>query len=390
MITKPVSRLANRLYHRSPKENLHHLRGKLFPSPEAQTNDVLDELVKLDELPKLLAWKLRPSRFRKILLLGGDATVDAVRLQAELPTKDVIVRDWDWDVNVDLPSAERDVCVMVCRIPREARDWEAIAGLRRRIGSLLITIGELLLGFTQIFELQSKLGYCLKTPGEILPYYFGERFFGPLQELNVAFPLAGKQVVEFGPFDGCQTAGLVHLGAARVTCIEARAENALKTRAFADAFGFENIRIAMDDFHNATAAKHGRFDLAFAHGVYYHSIAPFVFLNNLVELADAVFIGGFCASDDRPAKPYEVLSDDGRDYRVKRYTEKRNYSAGVNRDGFYFHPDDLQTYFQCRGFQINVISNEPCQTVAGSYLRFLALRSTDSSRRNDSESSMVI
>lgn len=70
---------------------------------------------------------------------------------------------------------------------------------------------------------------------------------------------------------GFPEAGLINLGANCVTCIEARAESFIKTMVAKYAFRWDNVHLVMDDFHNADNLKYGRFDLAFAHGVYYHS-----------------------------------------------------------------------------------------------------------------------
>ncbi len=125
---------------------------------------------------------------------------------------------------------------------------------------------------------------------EIAPIYAGEQYFGPLDELNQVFPLAGKRIIEFGPMEGAQTAGLVQLGAQSVTAIEARGGSFIKTMIARYCFNWNNVEIVMDDFHNADRQKYGEFDLAFAHGVYYHSFVPFFFLENLMSLSDNIFI----------------------------------------------------------------------------------------------------
>jgi hypothetical protein len=128
----------------------------------------------------------------------------------------------------------------------------------------------------------------------------------------------------------------------------------------------------MDDFHNAHANKYGRFDLAFAHGVYYHSVAPFVFLENLVSLSDHIFLGGFCATDNLPFEEWQNLEYDGRLYRVKCYIESTSFTAGINKHAWFFHKEDLKRFFAERGFEITTISDEPSIITAGNYTRFLA------------------
>ena len=87
----------------------------------------------------------------------------------------------------------------------------------------------------------------------------------------------------------------------------------------ADAFNWPNLNIIMNDFHDVNSDRYGKYDLAFAHGVYYHSISPFLFLENLVSLSDNVFIGGFCATEEKPEGYFEILNYQSLQYRVKKY-----------------------------------------------------------------------
>ena len=117
----------------------------------------------------------------------------------------------------------------------------------------------------------------------------------------------------------------------------------LKLLAVRHALGWNNVEIRQDDFHNVDARNVGRFDLAFAHGVYYHSITPFVFLENLISLSDRIYFGGYCATDDNPAGPFITLDHRGHVYRAKQYRESgvMDFYAGLHSHGYFFHADDL-------------------------------------------------
>ena len=362
MAALAVRRYAERLYRRSPAENVASARRRLFRRDRREDrNSVVGPLLELPHLPALLRWSLREAA-RPLTLIGDAGQIAAWGLDGE-------IRQWDWG---DEPPDSAGT-VLLCRVPTRSDHHESAARLSAQFGPRLVTIGEVLLGYSRVAALQKTLPYYVQTFEEIAPFYLGETFFGPLDDLDRLWPLAGKRVVEFGPFDGGQTLGLLHLGA-DVTCIEARADNAVKTQAAADAFGF-SIDIRMDDMHNATVAKLGRFDLAFAHGVYYHSIAPFVFLENLVGLADAIFVGGFCATDELPAVPWETLEHDGHAYRVKPYREAdEHFTGGVNATGYFFEPAGLRHFFEARGYAVTVITDEPSTVTSGNYSRFLALR----------------
>jgi hypothetical protein len=225
-----------------------------------------------------------------------------------------------------------------------------------------------------------RFPYSARKFEDQVNFHLGDAIFGgKIEMLAQAFSIAGKSLIEFGPLDGAQTAFLVNQGPARITCIEARPENAIKTIIAKQVFDWKNVDVVMDDFHNVHGSKYGRFDLVFAHGVYYHSIAPFVFLENLISLADNIFLGGFCATDSNPTTDYVQLDYQGGLYRAKQYREAgaADFYAGVNTVGYFFHGDDLLAFFKQREFQIQVFEDlyfgaEMC---AGRYLRFFAKRS---------------
>jgi len=278
--------------------------------------------------------------------------------------------EWGWKGDVKVPDGMQ---VVVCSVPLSAEQWQAIADLKKKYGARVVGIQELALQFTPLLLAQTKFDYFLKSIGEISPYYLGEKYFGPLEKLNELYPLEGKRVIEFGPFDGAQTAGLVHHKAGEIICIEARAENFIKTLVAKGVFGWQNVRLVMDDMHNTDMIKYGRFDLAFCHGTYYHSIAPFVLLENLVSLSDNVFVGGFVLKND--AK-FEQVAYQGENYRVQPYLEAEgHFTAGVNKTSYFFHPDDLTKFFSIRGYKISVVDDESCDTATHRFYRFFASRS---------------
>lgn len=362
--------------------NLSRLRSALSGKKErrgendnAQTR--IEELMAAQIFPHILDHALSRLPVGTRWLLGDKAGIGAWIPQPRRDTQAWQASEWNWTDAIDSQAALEAGPLVIGRIATTAGEWNALAGLKQKFGPRIFTLTELLLPFTQISILQKVLSYFFKTLDELMPYYLGQKDFAPFEGLNAVFPLAGRSVIEFGPLDGCQTAGLVKWGA-RVDCIEARGDNVAKTRAAANAMGWPHVRVFMDDFHNADAVKYGRYDLAFAHGVYYHSVAPFLFLENLTTLADHVFLGGFCATDENPATPWLTLQDGGAEYRVKTYDEGNSFVSGMNRVGYFLHKDDLMAFFARRGFEIAVISDKPVKKVrrgqAGVYLRFLARR----------------
>ena len=380
---KELERLWHLSYQRSPHENFKALQRKLTIKRHNQESNEDDNKTEINTvIPHLwdnpiylefIAYKLRFNN-KPLVLLGEPSQIQV--LASVLANKNIEVNslDWDWEAEVNLNDFSQESQLIVCKIPLGDHHWRVIQHLKNKYIDRVIGVYELVLPLTLIPMAQSSLNYFLKSLEEIIPYYLGQSYFGPIDKLNEVFPLAGKTVIEFGPFDGCQTAGLVNSGVKSLTCIEARAENAIKTMVARYVFGWNNVELVMDDFHNADQLKYGMYDLAFAHGVYYHSIAPFLFLENLMSLSNTIFLGGFCATENLPEGNYETLEYGGQTYRVKMYQEGQNFTAGVNTKGYFFHKEDLMRFFQERNYELVIISDEDSNVTAGNFLRFLACK----------------
>ncbi|MBD2126536.1 hypothetical protein NDI39_05180 [Microcoleus sp. ZQ-A2] len=373
-------------YQRSPQVNLTALRRKLDnklnsneqsqfenKTPSDESNTVIPDIWNKPIYQELTAYKLHLHN-KPVVLLGELNQVNA--LAQFLTKRNIVVRtlEWDWESEINSNDFSQESQLIICKIPLNEHHWQVIQQLKKTYLERCTSIYELVLPFTLVPMAQSSLNYYVKTLEEISPYYLGENYFGPINKLNEVFPLSGKKVIEFGPFDGCQTAGLLNSGVKTLTCIEARAENAIKILVARYVFDWNNLELMMDDFHNANQFKYGTYDLAFAHGVYYHSIAPFLFLENLRSLSENIFIGGFCATESSPEGDYETLEYEGEKYRVKRYKEADYFTAGVNPIGYFFHKDDLMKFFKQRNYEVIVISDEDAEIAAGNYLRFLACK----------------
>ncbi len=324
-------------------------------------------------------WQLAERRLKPdapVLLLGNDERMGTAAAALVVLGRDVQRRDWLLGAPTDFGTLPPNTQVVVCQVPGSAAEWRAMAALRDLYGPDVATVYELLLPYTALTHAQSVLPYQQATIEAIAPYYFGNVPPGPIKELDDLVSLSGKTVIEFGPMEGLQTAALVKAGVRSVTCIEARAENMLKMIVGQYVGQWAGVDLIMDDFHNVDRSKYGTFDLAFAHGVYYHSNAPFVFLDNLVSLSSSIFVGGFCATDAHLG-PWEALEHEGRIYRAKRYDENfvESYVRGVNDVGWVFAPEDLLAFFTERGYEINVIQESESPAFAGKYLHFLATTS---------------
>ncbi len=353
-------------------KNSPECRGKNRPVSGEEVNWVLPDVWKQPFYQqKLILSRLSPEA-RRVALLGTAEQVQPLQLALQATGRHADGVRWDWDQEVDLSASSADV-FLVCSIPVTARQWWVIHRLKERYGERVVCVQELALPVALLEKAKAVLPYNQPLEG-LMPYLLGEAYLGGMDELEAAFPLAGKSVIEFGPLDGAQTGGLVKAGA-RVTCIESRPENAIKMILNSHVFGWDNVRIVLDDFHNSDAVKCGTFDLAIAHGVYYHSVAPFLFLENLLSLSRNVFVGGFCATERRPTYAFDTLEHRGATYRAKPYQEMvGECTAGVNNTGYFFHGDDLMEFFRRRGCEVTVLQDLETEErqPAGRYVHFLA------------------
>jgi hypothetical protein len=319
-----------------------------------------------------------------VVLLGSKEQIAFLASGFAAAGREVQGITWDWETKPDLSSIPHDALVIICELPKNEQHWRVVKQLKQQFGSRVIGIQELVLPFTTLQQGQSSLDYSVETFAEIGPLYLGAEYYGPLDELNKVFPLAGKSVIEFGPMEGAQTAGLIHLGAKSVLCIEARAVSFIKSMIAGYCFGWKNVSLVMDDFHNADADKYGRFDLAFAHGVYYHSFAPFLFFENLMSLSDNIFLGGYTTNSNQPVKPpssliytFETLEYEGRQYRVKRILIGNSFNSAINQYAYHFDRDDLLRFFEERGYDLTIIIDDASDDPWGDwFLTFVARKRT--------------
>lgn len=317
-----------------------------------------------------------------LVLLGSPGEIEFLHSGFVAAGREVRGISWDWETHTDLTSIPEEAIIIVCKLPKNERHWRVVKQLKQQFGSNVIGIQELVLPFTTLQQGQSSFEYVVDSFTDIVPLYLGDQYFGPVDKINDVFPLSGKTVIEFGPMECAQTAGLIHLGVKSVVGIEARAISFIKSMIACYCFGWKNVSLIMDDFHNADADKYGRFDLAFAHGVYYHSFAPFFFFENLMSLADNIFIGGYTTNANQPVKSptalnytYETLEYEGKKYGVKRILIGNSFNSAINQFAYHFDRDDLLRFFEDKGYDVTIISDEPTDDPWGDwFLRFLATK----------------
>jgi hypothetical protein len=103
-----------------------------------------------------------------------------------------------------------------------------------------------------------------------------------------------------------------------------------------------------------------------------------------MSLSDNIFVGGYTTNANQPVKPstalnytYETLEYEGKNYRVKRILIGNSYNTAINQFAYHFDRDDLLRFFEDRGYDVAIISDEPSDDPWGDwFLRFLAKKRT--------------
>ena len=352
------------LYLCSPQTNVQSLKSTLFKqkfgaSPSTETKNVL--IPEDWESPTYSSWianRLKKVN-RQIFLLGDKQKVSRLHNSLQIHEIQTIVIEWDWGTELRKGQIKEGQ-VTICRVPENDSHWRLLREFRKQYANLTV-IHELLLPSTLITVAQQRLRYFpyAQTIEEVIPFYFGQDFWGPIRELNQIYPLQNKRIIELGPGDATQTAGLLASGASHVTCIEIRAENALKILTAIRSLQWNNVQLILDDFHNVNRINYGEYDLVFAHGVHYHSIAPFVLFENLLSLAENIVLGGFFGTDSVAGK-WKYIEYEGQKFRFKPYDDvPTGFGSGVNRAGYLFEREEIITFFQKIGCDVTILADIP-------------------------------
>jgi tRNA (mo5U34)-methyltransferase len=167
--------------------------------------------------------------------------------------------------------------------------------------------------------------------------------------LNERCDLRDKHVLEFGCFEGIHTIGL-SMYAKRVTAIDARIENVVKTVARCAFFGYSptvftcDVETGMPDLTPVGA------DIACHIGVLYHLRDP---VRHLLELCNIVRSGVLLdthyAAEDEALLAYEA---NGKTYKYKRYREvNSSVFAGVYDHAKWLRLPDIVETLSVAGFE---------------------------------------
>jgi SAM-dependent methyltransferase len=179
-----------------------------------------------------------------------------------------------------------------------------------------------------------------------------------ITRLNERFGLHGKHVLELGCFEGVHTAALCAYGA-RVTAIDSRIENVVKTIVRCAMFGYTPAVFTCDleqseDYERLTSA-----DILHHVGVLYHLTDPVSHLLTLCPLVETgIMLDTHFADEGDVNGEYEVV---GKTYRYKRHREggKAEVFSGMRDHAKWLTLDDLAALLTVLGFgEIDIVNKQ--------------------------------
>jgi 2-polyprenyl-3-methyl-5-hydroxy-6-metoxy-1,4-benzoquinol methylase len=172
--------------------------------------------------------------------------------------------------------------------------------------------------------------------------------------MNERFNLSDKHVLEFGCFEGIHTIAL-SMCAKKVTAIDARIENVVKTIIRCAFFGYSPTVFACDVETEMESLASIKADVACHIGVLYHLQEPVRHLQKLAKLVTAgVLLDTHYATDEEAQKNYWV---DGSLFQYKRYREvNTSVFAGVYDHAKWLRLTDIVQILSASGFkQVEIV-----------------------------------
>lgn len=167
--------------------------------------------------------------------------------------------------------------------------------------------------------------------------------------MNERFDLSDKHALEVGCFEGIHTIGLAKF-ARRVTAIDARIENVVKTIVRCALFGQHPTVFQCDIEGESVNTDLLSADVMYHVGVLYHLKDPVSHLLNIGKyIRDGVMLDTHFALADGACEAYEV---DGRSYQYKRYSEFGHADpfSGVYDHSKWLLLDDIIGALKASGF----------------------------------------
>ncbi|HJQ97372.1 MAG TPA: methyltransferase domain-containing protein [Candidatus Polarisedimenticolaceae bacterium] len=161
-----------------------------------------------------------------------------------------------------------------------------------------------------------------------------------IEALRDRFPLAGSEVLEIGCFEGVHTAALCPL-AARVTAVDSRIENVVKTIVRCALLGHRPDVFVCDVDDPDDGTRLPEADVVHHVGVLYHLVDPVAHLKRVAAKTRGVLMLDTHVA--RPAEATATLVSGGIRYAVRRYGEfgRADVFSGMSGHSNWLTLDDL-------------------------------------------------
>lgn len=184
-----------------------------------------------------------------------------------------------------------------------------------------------------------------------------------------AFPnFENLRILELGPSDGYNTAGLETQGATNITSIDGNAGAFMRCLIMKNAFDLK-AKFLLGDFLSYIGGPGTSFDLVYASGVLYHLLDPIAFIERCSEIAPHLFLWTFHYNEDEIAKhdyernwfkpaENETKQWRGRDFVYhRRYyemsiVEGATYAGGLTRYSHWLTLDDIFAVLNMAGYRV--------------------------------------
>lgn len=168
--------------------------------------------------------------------------------------------------------------------------------------------------------------------------------------------IKGKSVLEIGPLDGSMTSAILQKSPKHLKTVDIHWGNYAKINVFGNAFGYDNLSVELDDFHNISKNSYGKWDVLFAHGILYHSSNPLLILEQLSEVADTIVVGTHTKPRNTSKSFSKSINWKGTEFPVITSPEYDIAKGGPGKDQVFLTVDDYDFCMKELGFSVQTIS----------------------------------
>jgi SAM-dependent methyltransferase len=205
---------------------------------------------------------------------------------------------------------------------------------------------------------------------------------------NVIGGLAGKKILELGPFEGYEAYTFEQLGAASVVSIENNVTNFLKCLVVKNIFGLRTTFL-LGDFVQFLENDKARFDICWMSGVLYHMTDPIRLIRAASRVSDILFIWTHYydrlvidADQEKiaPFRPNLNKTEEVADRRIvlhyRSYGGRKgsDFSGGHDEHSFWLVKDDIMHILNSLGYNRIVIGHDEPDHVHGPSCSIVAFR----------------